>query len=196
MYIWFLISKAERQVAGARAQAKNTKSSRHLLEKRAEHPPAEKQGRGQSGKTQCGWTLCPLPCFPAGILERYRSHRTNHIADINKLLIEYQWNINGISTILRIVSKWGGPLGGRTGAREQGGCRAGRRYAAGRSAPSLLPRGAGRGDCPDEPPCRVAGSGNSRYRYPARGRGGAKRTQRAREKHTHKAYISKIMIIG
>ena len=75
----------------------------------------------------------------------------------------------------------GGPQGGRTGAREQGGCRAGRRYAAGRSAPSLLPRGAGRGDCPDEPPCRVAGSGNSRDRYPAWGRGGAKRMQRARE---------------
>lgn len=58
-----------------------------------------------------------------------------------------------------------------------------------------LPR-VGRGDCPDDPPRRVAGSGNSRDRYPARGRGGAKRTQLAMEKHTHKAYISKIMIIG
>ena len=65
----------------------------------------------------------------------------------------------------------------------------------GRTGAAFMPRG-GRGDCPDEPPCRVAGSGNSRDRYPARGRGGAKRTQRAREKHTHKAYISKIMIIG
>ena len=91
--------------------------------------------------------------------------------------MEYQWNINHIENKLEM----GGPLGGRTGAREQGGCRASRRYAAGRSAPSLLPRGAGRGDCPDDPPCRVAGSGNSRDRYPARGRGGAKRTQRARE---------------
>lgn len=111
----------------------------------------------------------PLPCFPDGILERYRSHRTNHIAYINKLLIEYQWNINRTLIMSIIHTKWGGPLGGRTGARGQGGCRAGRRYAAGRSAPSLLPRGAGRGDCPDEPPCRVAGSGNSRDRYPARG---------------------------
>ena len=58
-----------------------------------------------------------------------------------------------------------------------------------------LPRG-GPGDCPDEPPCRVAGSGNSRDRYPAWGRGGAKRTQRAREKYSYKTYISKIMIIG
>ena len=103
----------------------------------------------------------PLPCFPDGILERYRSHRTNHIADTNKLLIEYQWNINRILKMSRISSKWGAPFGGRTGAANR-------------------PRG-GRGDCPDEPPCRVAGSGNSRDRYPARGRGGAKRTQRARE---------------
>ena len=86
--------------------------------------------------------------------------------------MEYQWNINHIEN----TYKNGSPLGGRTGAAKG--------------------RGAGGGDCPDEPPCRVAGSGNSRDRYPARGRGGAKRTQRAREKHTHKAYISKIMIIG
>lgn len=46
MYIWLLISKAERQAAGARTKLTNTKSLEHLLEKRAEHPPAEKQGRG------------------------------------------------------------------------------------------------------------------------------------------------------
>lgn len=135
----------------------------------------------------------PLPCFPAGILERYRSHRTNHFADINKLLIEYQWNINGISTISRISSKWGGPLGGRTGAAGAAEVRHGLRSWLGSADPAA---GWAGGDCPDEPPCRVAGSGNSRDRYPARGRGGAKRTQRAREKHSHKAYISKIMIIA
>lgn len=195
MYIWLLISKAERQAAGARAKANVQNLPDICLKSGRNTPPAEKQGRGIA-LSRYRDNASPLPCFPAGTLERYRSHRTNHIADINKLLIEYQWNINGILTISRIISKWGGPLGGRTGAREQGGCRAGRRYAAGRSAPSLLPRGAGRGDCPDEPPCRVAGSGNSRDRYPAWGRGGAKCMQRAREKHSHKAYISKIMIIG
>ena len=151
MYIWLLISKAERQAEVARAQANEYKIPPTLLEKRAEHPPAEKQGRRACIVERSETTQALLPCFPAGILERYRSHRTNHIVDINKLLIEYQWNINRISTISRTCSKWGGPLGGRTGAREQGGCRAGRRYAAGRSAPSLLPRGWAGGIAPTNP---------------------------------------------
>ena len=46
MYIWLLISKAERQAAGAMAKANEHKIPPTLLEKRAEHPPAEKQGRG------------------------------------------------------------------------------------------------------------------------------------------------------
>ena len=112
MYIWLLISKSERQAAGARAKATNIKSHRHLLEKRAEHPPAEKQGRGDCIVERSETTQSPLPCFPAGILERYRIHRTNYFAEINKLLTEYQWNVNGISTISRISSKWGAPLGG------------------------------------------------------------------------------------
>ena len=93
--------------------------------------------------------------------------------------------------------KMGSPLGGCTG-RESAERRSGkgRRWRLTFPHPSLRPLWVGQGDCPDEPPCRVAGSGNSRDRYPARGRGGAKRTQRAREKHTHKAYISKIMIIA
>ena len=71
--------------------------------------------------------------------------------------MEYQCNINHIENILEM----GSPPWGADGSGQR-------------------PRG-GRGDCPDEPPCRVAGSGNSRDRYPARGRGGAKRTQRAME---------------
>ena len=71
--------------------------------------------------------------------------------------MEYQWNINQTENMLEM----GSPLGGRTGA--------------------AIGRGAGGGIAPTSPPCRVAGSGNSRDRYPARGRGGAKRTQRARE---------------
>ena len=71
--------------------------------------------------------------------------------------MEYQWNINQTENMLEM----GSPPWGADGSGHR-------------------PRG-GRGDCPDEPPCRVAGSGNSRDRYPARGRGGAKRTQRARE---------------
>ena len=89
MYIWLLISKAERQAACARAKANEHKIPPTLLEKRTEHPPAEKQGRGVCIVERSETTQTPLPCFPAGILERYRSHRTNHIADINKLLIEY-----------------------------------------------------------------------------------------------------------
>lgn len=46
MYIWLLISKAEWQESGARAKANAHKIPPTLLEKRAEHPPAEKQGRG------------------------------------------------------------------------------------------------------------------------------------------------------
>lgn len=46
MYILLLISKAELQAAGARAKANGHKIPPTLLEKRAEHPPAEKQGRG------------------------------------------------------------------------------------------------------------------------------------------------------
>ena len=64
------------------------KSLEHLLEKRAEHPPAGKQGRGVA-LSRYRDNATPLPCFPAGILERYRSHKTNYIVDINKLLIEY-----------------------------------------------------------------------------------------------------------
>ena len=46
MYIWLLISKAELQAPGARAKANEHKIPPTLLEKRAEHPPAGKQGRG------------------------------------------------------------------------------------------------------------------------------------------------------
>lgn len=52
MYILLLISKAERQVAGARAKAYVHKIPPTLLEKRAEHPPAEKQGRGIALSTE------------------------------------------------------------------------------------------------------------------------------------------------
>lgn len=61
MYIWFLISKDERQVAGARAQAKNTKSSRHLLEKRAEHPPSRKAGEGAEREDAMRLDALPPP---------------------------------------------------------------------------------------------------------------------------------------
>ena len=86
----------------------------------------------------------------------------------------------------------GSPLGG--GRERQGRQRSDTAVGRGWALPTLT-RG-GPGDCPDDPPCRVAGSGNSRDRYPARGRGGATRTQRAREKHTHKAHISQVLIIG
>ena len=93
--------------------------------------------------------------------------------------------------------KMGSPLGGCTGRESaERGSGKGRRLRLTFPLPLSALSRVGQGDCPDEPPCRVAGSGNSRDRYPARGRGGAKRTQRAREKHTHKAYISKIMIIA
>ena len=87
--------------------------------------------------------------------------------------MEYQWNINHIYK----TYKYGSPLGG--GRERQGRQRSDTAVGRGWALPTL-PRG-GPGDCPDDPPCRVAGSGNSRDRYPARGRGGAKRTQRARE---------------
>ena len=106
--------------------------------------------------------------------------------------MEYQWNINHIENMLEMGRPPGGPDGSEGAGRVQSG-----QTLCGWSLCALpAPSRVGRGDCPDEPPCRVAGSGNSRDRYPARGRGGAKRTQRAREKHTHKAYISKIMIIA
>lgn len=124
MYIWLLISKAERQAAGARAKAHEHKIPPTLLEKRAEHPPAEKQGRGIA-LSRYRDNASPLPCFPAGILERYRSHRTNHIADINKLLIEYQWNINRILIMSIRHTKWEAPWGaGRERGSREGAERA------------------------------------------------------------------------
>lgn len=59
--------------------------------------------------------------------------------------MEYQWNINHIENKL----ERGSLLWGRTGA-------------------AYRPRG-GRGFCRRRAPCRVAGSGNRRDRYPARG---------------------------
>ena len=91
MYIWLLISKAERQAAGARAIANEHKIPPTSVRKAGGTPPS--QGAGEGGlhcRAYSETTQSPLPCSLAGILERYRSHRTNHIANINKLLIEYQ----------------------------------------------------------------------------------------------------------
>ena len=91
--------------------------------------------------------------------------------------MEYQWKINHIEKKLEMGRPPGGPDGSEGAGRVQSG-----QTLCGWSLCALpAPSRVGRGDCPDEPPCRVAGSGNSRDRYPARGRGGAKRTQRARE---------------
>ena len=64
--------------------------------------------------------------------------------------MEYQLNINHIENKLEM----GSPPWGRTGA-------------------AFRPRG-GRGFCRRRAPCRVAGSGKSRDRYPARGSDAAK----------------------
>lgn len=117
MYIWLLISKAERQAAGARAKANVQNLPDICMRSGRNTPPAGEQGRGIA-LSRYRDNAIPLPCFPAGILERYRSHKTNYFADVNKLLIEYQWNINRILTMSRIHTKWEAPWGA---GRERGG---------------------------------------------------------------------------
>ena len=46
MYIWLLISKAERQAAGARAKAKEHKISQTSVRKAGGTPPSRKAGEG------------------------------------------------------------------------------------------------------------------------------------------------------
>ena len=97
------------------------------------------------------------------------------------------------------ISKWEAPWGAARAERPQRGVRKGQTLAADLSAPLSAVSLGGAGGLP---------SGNTPLRTRTeRPKAGlslcaegwarwAKRTQRAREKHTHKAYISKIMIIG
>lgn len=157
MYIWLLISKAERQVAGARSQANEHKISRTSVRKAGGTPPSRKAGEGGLHCRGSETMQSPLPCFPAGILERYRSHRTNYITDINKLLIEYQWNINRISTISRISSKWEAPRGGPDGSEGAGRVQSGQTLCGWSLCALPAPSRGGPGGLPRRAP--VQGSG-------------------------------------
>lgn len=63
MHIWLLISKAERQAAGARAEANEHKISQTSVREAGGTPPSRKAGEGDCIDERSETTQAPSPAF-------------------------------------------------------------------------------------------------------------------------------------